>query len=317
MSRRWRLTIATWGDSDGEPRGWFSIPKQLEDWRAAVTYARTLESVDSDRVAVWGMSFAGGYVLVTAADDQRVAAVLSLVGLVDGLAFMLRPAPPSVIAQSLWRATREVLTRRPVTMPVAGPPGTLAVSAAPEAVEGFLRTTAGREPGHEWRNEVNTSPAFSLLRHRPVRRASAIKVPVLLQLGENDGIVPLKPIEKTAVRAPRAKLIRYPMDHFGCFTPEYIDRVAGDQLEFLRRHLVPQSASTGDRRRARRKEANHDLERARICSRGFRADAALEQAPGSRQASAGRRAPVEPPTASGAPPRRRGPHRRRRRACPR
>ena len=234
-----------WGDSDGEPRGWFSIPKQLEDWRAAVAYARTLETVDPDRVAVWGMSFAGGYVLVTAADDQRVAAVLSLVGLVDGLAFMLRPVPPLVIAQSLWRATREVLTRRPVTMPVAGPPGTLAVCAAPEGVEGFLRTTFDREPGHEWRNEVNTSPAFSLLRHRPVRRASTIKVPVLLQLGENDGIVPLKPIEKAAARAPRGELIRYPMDHFGCFTTEHIDRVAGDQLDFIRRHLVPQPEVVG------------------------------------------------------------------------
>src|SRR4051794_38379110 len=52
----------------------------------------------------------------------------------------------------VWRAVRETITRRPVTMPVAGRPGTLAVIAAPEALTGFERVTADRQPGDEWRN---------------------------------------------------------------------------------------------------------------------------------------------------------------------
>ena len=171
--------------------------------------------------------------MLTAAEDPRIAALVSLVPVADGLAFNLRPAPPAVTVRGLWRAVREVVTRRPVTVPVAGPPGTLAANAAPEALRGFQALTAGSD----WRNEVNSSPAFAMFRYRPVRRAGDIKAPLLLQAGEHDGMVPFAPIEKTAAVAPHAQLVRYPMDHFGCFSPELIDRVAADQIEFLRRHV--------------------------------------------------------------------------------
>ena len=47
-----------WGDSDGEPRRWFSVRCQLEDWRAAVDAARAINGIDPNRVAAWGMSSA-------------------------------------------------------------------------------------------------------------------------------------------------------------------------------------------------------------------------------------------------------------------
>ncbi|MFM6849734.1 MAG: alpha/beta hydrolase [Terrabacter sp.] len=222
-----------WGDSGGEPRRWFSLREQLEDWRAAVAHARSIDGIDPDRIALWGMSFGGGHALLTAADDPRVAAVVSLAPVADGVAFNLRPAPPTVVARGIWRAVREVITRRPVTVPVAGPPGTLAANAAPEAVSGFESLTAGTG----WRNEVNSSSVFALFRYRPVRRAADVTAPVLLQVGDRDGMVPRAPIERVAATAPHAQLLRYPMDHFGCFAPEHLDRVAADQLQFLSQHL--------------------------------------------------------------------------------
>jgi pimeloyl-ACP methyl ester carboxylesterase len=223
-----------WGDSEGEPRRWVSLRRQLEDWRAAVAYVRTLEGVDQERVAVWGMSLGGGHALLTAAADRRVAAVVALAPMTDGVAICLKPSPPNVALRSTWRAVREAITRRPVTMPVAGPPRAFAALDAPEALPGFRRLAAT----HGWRNEVNAGAALGLLRYRPVRRASRIQAPVLLQVGERDEMAPLPPIEKSAARAPRSELIRYPIDHFGCFWPEHIDRVVDDELDFLRRHLL-------------------------------------------------------------------------------
>ena len=55
-------------------------------------------------------------------------------------------------------------------------------------------------------------------------------------------MVPLRAIEKTRRRAPHAQLLRYPIDHFGCFWPEHFDTVSSDELEFLRRHLVAPGA---------------------------------------------------------------------------
>ncbi len=222
-----------WGDSGGEPRRWFSLRSQLEDWREAVTYARSLDGIDPDRIAVWGMSFSGGHVLLNAARDPRIAAVVSVAPVADGVAYNLRPEPPGVVARGLGRAVREVVTRRAVMTPVAGPPGTLAANTAPEALSGFERVTAGSD----WRNEVNSSAALALFGYRPVRQAAAITAPVLLQVGEHDGMVPLPPIEKVADVAPRARLVRYPMDHFGCFLSDHFDDVVADEIEFLTRHL--------------------------------------------------------------------------------
>src|ERR1700744_5923145 len=40
------------GDSEGEPRQLLDVDMQLADWAAAVAYARTLDGVDADRIAL-------------------------------------------------------------------------------------------------------------------------------------------------------------------------------------------------------------------------------------------------------------------------
>ncbi|MGH2862120.1 MAG: alpha/beta fold hydrolase [Solirubrobacteraceae bacterium] len=132
------------------------------------------------------------------------------------------------------RGLRETITRHPVRMPAAGPPGSFAIIAAPEALPGFQRLTASRD----WHNDANTSWLLNARRWRPVSEAAKIQAPVLLQLGERDGCVPLSTIEQTAALAPHAELKRDDIDHFGCFWPENIDQLASDQIDLLQRHLL-------------------------------------------------------------------------------
>ena len=47
------------GDSGGQPRQLLDIGRQLDDWRAAIAFARSLEEVDGDRIGLWGTSFSG------------------------------------------------------------------------------------------------------------------------------------------------------------------------------------------------------------------------------------------------------------------
>jgi hypothetical protein len=42
-------------------------------------------------------------------------------------------------------------------------------------------------------------------------------------------------VQRLAERAPSGELHRYPYDHFGAFLGEEPRRVAGDQIDFLRR----------------------------------------------------------------------------------
>ena len=43
------------GDSEGQPRQLLDIKSQLEDWKAAVAYARSLDKIDPNRVVIWGL----------------------------------------------------------------------------------------------------------------------------------------------------------------------------------------------------------------------------------------------------------------------
>src|SRR5215467_2558785 len=72
------------GASDGEPRQSIDPWAQVRDYRHAITYASTLPEVDSRRIGIWGSSYSGGHVLVVAAIDRRVKAVVSQVPLVSG-----------------------------------------------------------------------------------------------------------------------------------------------------------------------------------------------------------------------------------------
>ena len=74
------------GDSQGEPRQLLDIHGQLDDWRSAVEFARTIDGVDPERIVLWGSSFSGGHVAVLAAEDARVAAAISQAPFMDGLA---------------------------------------------------------------------------------------------------------------------------------------------------------------------------------------------------------------------------------------
>ncbi|MGH2860886.1 MAG: alpha/beta hydrolase [Solirubrobacteraceae bacterium] len=162
---------------------WSFLPGQLADWQAAVAHARGLENIDPDRVGAWGMSMGGGHALLTAARNNRIAAVVALVPSTDPLAAQ----PPLRIGlRMIARGVRETIVRHPVRMPTAGPPGSFAIIAAPEALPGFQRLTASGD----WSNDANTSWLLAARRWRPVSDAANIQAPVLLQLGERDGCVP-------------------------------------------------------------------------------------------------------------------------------
>lgn len=57
---------------------------ELEDIRNAINYLEGEAMVDTSRIGLWGTSFGGGLVVWTAANDDRVACVVSQVGAMDG-----------------------------------------------------------------------------------------------------------------------------------------------------------------------------------------------------------------------------------------
>lgn len=221
------------GDSEGEPRQLIDFQRQRADLAAAISFARTLDGIDPNRVAVWAFSFGGGHAVHEAARDDRLAAAITLSPFVDGLAFTLT-SDGSNSLRLIREAAHAALTRRPIRMPVFGPPGQLAVFTQPEARSGL---EAVRAQDSLWRNEVLIKASQPAVRIRPVRAAHRVRCPLLVGLGSHHTMLPAGPMVRLAERAPRGELRHYPGGHFDGFL-DHFEEIADDHIEFLTRHLM-------------------------------------------------------------------------------
>ncbi|KAL5358854.1 Alpha/Beta hydrolase protein [Aspergillus floccosus] len=73
-----------WGSSGGLPRNETDPIQQARDFSDAFDYAASLPAVDASKIVFWGSSMGGGVVLLAAAMDKRIAAVVAQVPFVSG-----------------------------------------------------------------------------------------------------------------------------------------------------------------------------------------------------------------------------------------
>src|SRR4051812_4947542 len=74
----------TCASSDGEPRQDIDPVAQDRDMQMALSFVEQHPALDGDRIGLWGSSFSGASVLVVAAVDRRVKAVVSQVSFISG-----------------------------------------------------------------------------------------------------------------------------------------------------------------------------------------------------------------------------------------
>jgi alpha-beta hydrolase superfamily lysophospholipase len=220
------------GDSGGKP-DLFHPARQLEDWRAAIAFARSQPRIDADRVATFGSSMGAGNALAAAAGDPRVAACVSQVPFLD-IWLQAYRSPLRVTARMLMAA---VLARH---LPAVGQPHEPAFINAPDAEAGWRRVVATGEDSR-WRDRV--SARWLLGRpFRPARHAAGLHCPWLVCVGEADQVAKPGPAIAAARRAPLGELRTYPgVDHFDIYDGPHQEALLADQLAFLRRHLFDQA----------------------------------------------------------------------------
>ena len=221
------------GESEGEPRQILDIKKQHQDWHAAISFTRGLPGIDPEKIILWGTSFSGGHVIPVAVADGRIAAVISQVPHLSGIATAAATGPVQNLrlGNAAWRDIfRMVLRQSPYYVPAVGMPGELAAMTAPDALEGVKKLyPEGFEP------DVNVAARIflSVGIYSPVRLAKKMTMPWLVQAAAHDLTTPVGPAIKAVMKAPKGQLIIYKCGHFDVYVEPRFDQTIGDQITFL------------------------------------------------------------------------------------
>lgn len=225
-------------DSSGEPRQLVRAGRQRDDWRAAISFARSLDLVDSRRIAIWGFSAGGGHVQSLTLTDAGIGAAICVAPLVDGARTLHYIGGLSHVIRLGLAGTRDGLRAlrgaEAYRIPAAGLPGSGAVISSRDGLRGFESITP---PGSSWRNEA-CARTFLAPPYRLARKARHIPIPILYCITEGDDVAPPALGIKAAERAPHGELRTYAGGHFDPFLGETLERMAADQLDFLTRRLT-------------------------------------------------------------------------------
>lgn len=231
------------GGSGGTPRQVPRLRDEVADWGSAVRHAAALPEVDPARIALWGFSTAGGHVLRVAARHPGIAAVIAQSPNVDGAAATrsgVRHQRPAALLAVLGLAALDgfggLAGRRPVLLPLSGPPGSRALLTTPDWQDADAALDpGGRYPG--WQREVAARTALRLGAYRPGRDAPRIRCPLLVVTCDDDRTAPVAPAARVAARAPRGEHLALPGGHYAPFLAQH-ERALEAELAFLRRHVL-------------------------------------------------------------------------------
>jgi pimeloyl-ACP methyl ester carboxylesterase len=228
------------GASDGTPRQLIEISGELEDWAAAIGYARSLDGVDPRRIALWGTSLSGGHVVLAAARDPGIAAVSAQCPMLDGAAAARMLAKDAGLgtlvrlgAAGLIDKARALLGLSPYYIPLVAPPGGLAAMASDDAWEGMKAIIPA-----DWRNEVAARLFLVLPCYQPIRAAKSVKCPTLIIACQKDSVTSTQAAVAAAARmGDRARLVQLPIGHFDVYLGEWFERSSSEQVAFFRQAL--------------------------------------------------------------------------------
>ena len=238
-----------YGASQGEPRELMSVGKQLDDWRAAIAFGKTLPNIDPTRMAIWGSSFGGGHVIRLASEQLGLSAAVSQVPFSNGLASTLTIPMLTALRITLNAVldlARQLLGLSPRYIGLIGRPGEVAMMTAADCTEGYMKLVpAELLASGAWRNRISARAGLALPLYMPGRHAAQIAIPILFAIAENDSIAPAAPTHAIARRVARAEVKSYPNGHFDYYSGAGFEQIVADELVFLTRHLAPRPAPGG------------------------------------------------------------------------
>lgn len=225
------------GESEGSPRQEVDLQAQTDAYRDAVTWCRARPEIDRDRIALWGTSLSGGVVLMAAAFDRRIRAIVSQVPFISGADTFTRSLAGHAVAhmRGLFAEDRDrrLCGEPPMMMPVASAdPGDLCATPG-ERSWTWLSAMARKAPN--WRNEVTLRSIENLSEYEPglfIRRVAP--TPLLMLIATDDALTAAETaLSAHALALEPKRLFLHRGEHYGLYDGEGFAQASAATIEFL------------------------------------------------------------------------------------
>lgn len=227
------------GDSDGMPRQLVSFRHQLQDWAAAIAFARSRAEVDPDRVVTFGSSLGAGHALTAASRDERVAAVVALNPMFSGLSSTFAAMKGwslintlRIIGRGLLDAVASLFGAKPLLLPTSAPAGELGLLTSPDAYPGYQGVVP---PDFNFLQAARIGLRFWA--YRPGGRIRGLAAPLLAFPCVPDSVNPPKPTLRFVSTNPRARAVEIDCQHMEIYHEPFRTQVVDATLAFLRESL--------------------------------------------------------------------------------
>lgn len=238
-----RFDYRGFGESEGEPRQHLDPWAQIEDYRNALSFAATLDDVDAARTGIWGISYSGGHVIITASLDSRVKFAISTIPVVDGLLTLRRVHGERKFGALLQRIQEDRQRRfqgQPselMPMSTTDPDHELSAWPFPHVRTIFMDIKEREAPLHVHANTVESVELLLAYNVRPYAQRIT-ETPVMMAVAKGDNITSadLEIDTFNAIPCPDKHLaVVAGVDHMSLYSnTAHLGKVAGAQAAWLR-----------------------------------------------------------------------------------
>lgn len=223
------------GESEGVPEHYISIKGQLKDWESSIEFVKNLKEIDKNKICIWGFSYSGGHVLITAAKNSNVKAFISHVPFMDSVEFLKKYGFSNIVKADI-AGIRDILNsvrgKSPYNIAIVGREDEFAVLNTPESYEGYLSMIPENS---EWKNRLPARFVFNGIWYRPKKYIPGIKCRGMVIFAEFDSFTDAALIEKSFKSKKNIELLEFPCGHFMLFEGEYFRKAVRAEIKFLKR----------------------------------------------------------------------------------
>ena len=230
-----RFDYRGFGESEG-PRHRLIPLEQIEDIRNGLTYLGTRDEVDPNRLAIWGTSFGGAHATYTAAVDDRVRCIVSVVGVGDGERWLR-----CLRREWEWQAFLQELDEDRDQRVLSGQSRRVhpyhIMETTPEGWEFWNETVAANPQRGEV--EMPLECADAIIDYKPETVAHEMESPALYVSAELDSLTPLDEQISLYENSPEPKdyVVIPGVNHHDIYKEPHLSHLLDLSVEWFNEHL--------------------------------------------------------------------------------